>query len=116
MATNYRYEGKTMEITAGSDLSSGDLVIVEDIAAVCLVDIADTKTGAAAIEGVFELDKEADTSGKALDQGQKVYWDADEGEVNNAAGSDPALPCIGIAFEAADTEATTCLVKINVGI
>ncbi|WP_028575035.1 DUF2190 family protein [Desulfonatronovibrio hydrogenovorans] len=116
MATNYRYEGRVMDITAGTDLKSGELVIVGDIAAVCITDIDNTKKGSAAIENVWELDKEADPSGKELDQGKKVYWNATTGKVSNTPGSEPELPCIGIAYEDAASAATTCLIKINVGI
>lgn len=115
MAKNLAYEGKHMVITAGADQNSGDLVIVEDIAAVCLVDIPNTAKGAAAIEGVWELAKETHATDKALAQGAKVFWNATEKRVEKLVG-DPAQPCIGIAFEAAASTADKCLVKINVAI
>ena len=103
-----------MQITAAADLVSGALVIVGNTAAVCIHNIADTKTGTAAIEGVWELPKDAAAADKALAQGAKVYWNATTGKVEAAAGA--GLVAIGIAYEAALTNATTCLVKINVGI
>ncbi|MBW1712589.1 MAG: DUF2190 family protein [Deltaproteobacteria bacterium] len=115
MAKNYREKGEVMTITAGADLSSGQPVIVGDMAVVALVDIANGETGAAAAEGVFELP----AATAAIDQGVKVYWDADGDPVGGEAGSGACTATatdndlLGIAWEAKAAGGATVLVKLN---
>ena len=117
MAKNFIQEGKRIEITAsGAAISSGDLVLVNDLAVVALVDIADGDSGNAAPEGVWELSGKA---AEAVNQGDKLYWDADGDPLVGTAGTGciTATPTdnqyIGIAWAAAAADVGTVPTKLN---
>lgn len=76
MAKNYRQKGAVLDWTndTGSTVESGSPVAAGDTVGVALVDIADTETGALAVEGTFVLPKAA---GTAWSVGQRLDWDAD---------------------------------------
>ena len=100
MATNYTAEGKVVQYTCGAseEVSSGDVVFVNGIPGIALVDIGNSETGSVKIVGVFELDKDDDSShGAIFAQGAPVYWNAEEKEACATAG----LPLLGFAYEAA---------------
>lgn len=61
--------------TASGAVSSGDVLIKDEYLAIAVTDIADTKDGAAATLGTFELPSESDT---AWTSGDKLYWDGSE--------------------------------------
>lgn len=117
MATNYVYEGKTVEYTnsSGSDISSGSPVVIGNLIGIALVDIPDTEAGTIAMEGVFTAPK---VSGAVIAQGEPVIWDA------SASGFDDSLatPATGdvsgccTAWEAAGNGVTEIAVKLNVGV
>ena len=116
MATNYVYEGSTLDYTnAGSALSAGAVVRVGKLLGVALVAIANGATGTVALEGVFTVPK---VSGAVIALGENVIWDA------SAAAFDDnlATPATGdvsnccIAMEAAGNGVTEIDVKLNVGI
>jgi predicted RecA/RadA family phage recombinase len=67
MATNYVQEGKTLNYTAGADITSGQFVLIGTIGGVAKTDIVSGKTGAVHVCGVFSLPK---ASG-AVTQGAK---------------------------------------------
>jgi len=117
---NYIKEGKriTYKNSSGSTISAGSVVAVGNIIGIACTDIANTATGALAINGVFEVPKVSGASGHAIAQGEKVLWDAsaakfDLGTATPATG-DISNCCV--AVEAAATTATTVMVKINVGV
>jgi len=116
MAKNKDSEGLTVIITAGSDIKSGDLVIVENMATVALVDIANGQTGAAALRGVWEIP----AATAAIAQGKRVYWDAAGDPVGGTPGSGAATATesgntiIGVATEAKAGGGATVKVKLNV--
>lgn len=86
MATNYIQEGKALNYTpSGADVSSGDLVVIGTIAGIAKTDIADGKTGAVHISGVFSVAK---ASG-AVSQGAKLYWSSANSNLTTTA---PYLP------------------------
>lgn len=109
MATNYVQEGKTLNYTAGADITSGQFVLIGTIGAVAKTDIANGKTGAVHVCGVFSLPK---ASG-AVTQGAKLYWDDSESEVTTTA-TDNTL--IGVAAAAAASGDSNVHVLLNVGL
>jgi predicted RecA/RadA family phage recombinase len=109
MATNYVQEGKTLNYTAGADITSGQFVLVGTIGGVAKTDIANGKTGAVHVCGVFSLPK---ASG-AVTQGAKLYWDDSESEVTTTA-TDNTL--IGVAAAAAASGDSNVHVLLNVGL
>ncbi len=109
MATNYVQEGKTLNYTAGADITSGQFVLVGTIGGVAKTDIANGKTGAVHVCGVFSLPK---ASG-AVTQGAKLYWDESESEVTTTA-TDNTL--IGVAAAAAASGDSNVHVLLNVGL
>jgi predicted RecA/RadA family phage recombinase len=109
MATNYVQEGKTLNYTAGADITSGQFVLIGTIGGVAKTDIANGKTGAVHVCGVFSLPK---ASG-AVTQGAKLYWDESESEVTTTA-TDNTL--IGVAAAAAASGDSNVHVLLNVGL
>ncbi len=110
MATNYVQEGKALNYTpSGADVASGDLVILGTIAGVAKTDIADGKTGAVHICGVFSLAK---ASG-AVTQGAKLYWSSANSNVTTTASGNTL---IGVAAAAAASGDASIPVLLNVGL
>ncbi|MEZ5690489.1 MAG: DUF2190 family protein [Rickettsiales bacterium] len=110
MSTNYVQEGKALNYTpSGADVASGDLVIIGTIAGVAKTDIADGKTGAVHICGVFSLAK---ASG-AVTQGAKLYWSSANSNVTTTATGNTL---IGVAAAAAASGDASIPVLLNVGL
>lgn len=109
MATNYVQEGKTLNYTAGADITSGQFVLIGTIGGVAKTDIANGKTGAVHICGVFSIPKATG----AVTQGAKLYWDESESEVTTTA-TDNTL--IGVAAAAAASGDSNVHVLLNVGL
>lgn len=104
---NFIEEGHTIDyqVTATA-VKSGDVRMIEDVAAVAVTDGAVGETIAMHVTGVYWLAKGAG----AIKQGQKVYVAADgSGIVATETGNKYA----GCAWGAADAGAATVLVKIN---
>lgn len=104
---NFIQEGTRVDWTntTGSAVASGDVVIVGSLAAIAVVDIADTKSGEVALEGVYELTKDAPL---VISQGDEVFWNTSNKEVTKTATDKP----LGVAFRAAASADTTVQVKI----
>ena len=110
MATNFIQEGKALDYTAsGSDVSSGDLVVIGTIGGIAKTDIADGKTGAVHISGVFSVAK---ASG-AVTQGQKLYWNSSNSNLTTTASGHTL---VGVAAAAAASGDATVKVLLNVGL
>ncbi len=105
MAKNYVQDGKTIAITAAANIASGDLVVVGDVAAVAITDIAKGETGDGLAEGVFRLPKLA---ADVIPAGTAVYLD--DGVIQ-LDGTDAVL--VGHAWETAAAGETVVDVKIN---
>lgn len=117
MATNYVQDGSVLNYTngTGSDISSDDVVVLGETGdatiSVALVDIADTESGAVALDGVFTLPK---VSGAVFKQGETLIWDSSAG----AFDDNQATPATGdvsgsvaAAADGADGD-TTCKVRL----
>jgi len=107
MAKNHIRPGKTMPYTAGSDITMGTVIEFADMIGVALGDIADGDTGELAITEVWELAKD---NALAISQGDQLYWDTVNDEVDK---TDTNVPC-GKAFADAEEAATTVQVLLNV--
>jgi predicted RecA/RadA family phage recombinase len=107
---NYIKKGNSINVTAGADISSGDVVQVGAFIGVASVDIANGSTGEVALEGVFELPKK---EALAINQGDKVYWDSTPGEVTKTQGDGVFL---GHAETSVGGAASTVRVKLEGGL
>ena len=92
MAKNQIQEGKRINFTAGAAVLSGDLLIIGELAAVALTDVASGAKGNAAVDGVWELPKKATG---VINQGDKVYWDADGNPFVGDAGTGCLTNAVG---------------------
>lgn len=115
MATNYQQPGEVMDWTnaTGSDVSSGDVVVIGAVLGVALVDIANGATGSVAISGVYTAPK---VSGAVIAQGESLTWDVSAGAFDDNAASAATGDITGapaVAFEGAGNGATTLAVKLT---
>lgn len=110
MATNYVQEGKTLDYTpSGADVASGEFVVIGVIGGVAKSAIADGKTGAVHICGVFSVAK---ASG-AVTQGAKLYWNSSNSNLTTTASGNTL---VGVAAEAAASGDATAKLLLNVGL
>lgn len=105
MSKTLKFDGKTIEFTAGSDISSGAAVDVGDMIGVALTDIASGATGTLTTENVHSLPK---VSG-ALSIGATVYLNS-SGQITTTATDNNVA---GKVWRAAASGDTQVLVKIN---
>jgi len=115
MATNFIQPGETMEITAGSAISSGDVVVVGSLVCVAATDIANGATGTVYTSGVFDLPK---VDAAVIAQGEALTYDVSASKFDDgsavAATGDITGSCV--AWEALGaTTGANIKVKINVG-
>ena len=109
MATNYIQEGKSLNYTpSGASVSSGDFILLGAIGAVAKTDIADGKTGAVHICGVFSVPK---ASG-AITQGAKLYWSSANSNLTTTATGNTI---VGVAAAAASGDSNVSIL-LNVGL
>lgn len=113
MATNYVAPGKTMTITAGANLTSGQVVRVGQSLCVALEAIANGATGMVATEGVFTVPK---VSGAVIAQGERLVWDASAAAFDDNAATPATGDVTGeaaVAFEASGNGVTSMKVKFT---
>jgi len=111
---NYVGPCDVLDIIPAGAQSSGDLVMVGDLGAVCSVDIGAGETGSAVIRGRFTVDKDTDV-GSGGDQGKPAYFHAGKVTALNHDGASPpvTLKQIGVfAADCADAD-TSCDIKLN---
>lgn len=110
MATNFVQEGKALNYTpSGADVASGDFVLIGAIGGIAKTDIADGKTGAVHVSGVFSVVK---ASG-AVTQGQKLYWNSTNSNLTTTASGNTI---VGVAAEAAASGDANVKILLNVGL
>ena len=110
MAINYIQEGKALDYTpSGADVASGDLVIIGTIAGIAKTNIADGKTGAVHICGVFSVPKATGT----VAQGAKLYWSSANSNVTTTATRNTL---VGVAASAAASGDASIPLLLNVGL
>lgn len=106
MAKNYVQDGNTVRFTATAAVKSGDVVMLENLVAVAVSDVAQNETGVGLTTGVFTVKAKAADD---IKQGAIVYWSAADG-ATTTAGSNKRL---GVAWRASGASVDTVDVKIN---
>lgn len=99
----YISDGNVLDYVAPSNIRSGQLVIMAELAGIALTDIKKGTVGAVQIYGIWELPK---ASGE-VSVGAKLYWNATNFSLTTDATDNVYL---GIAIEAASSDAE--LVKL----
>ncbi len=109
MAKNHVQQGKKMPWTngTGSDVVSGEVVALAGMIGVAMGAIADGESGTLAICEVFTLAKEAPL---VITQGDDVYWDDANNNIDKTDTNVPAGKCFASALSAD----TTVEVLLNV--
>ena len=106
MAKNYVQDGNTVRFTATAAVKSGDVVMLENLVAVAVSDVAQSDAGIGLTTGVFTVKAKAADD---IKQGAIVYWSAADG-ATITAGSNKRL---GVAWRASGASVETVDVKIN---
>lgn len=106
MAKNYMQDGNTVRFTAAAAVKSGDVVMLENLAAIAVADVEKSAVGVGLTTGVFTVKAKAADD---IKQGAIVYWSATDG-ATITAGSNKRL---GIAWHASGVSMGTVDVKIN---
>ena len=106
---NYVQPGDTITLTAPAvtGCKSGDGIVVGNIFGIAAYGAAAGAEVEVSLAGAYELPKAA---GQILD-GAAVWWDTSPRNVINATAAG-AYP-IGVAVRAADTDQTTCNVRLS---
>lgn len=109
MAKNFVQNGNTIPLlNSGSEvIASGDVVVVGNIVAIAITDIALLGTGDGFTEGVFQLPK---ASADVFAAGDAVYISNGTAQASSVDGV-----YAGVAWEDAATGTTVVNVKINAG-
>ena len=112
MATNRERNGEVVQFTnGGSDLASGDVVVINLLVGVALVDIANGETGSVAITQVYNLPK---VDAAVIAQGEAVHFDVSVGEVDDDQATPASGDLIGWGIADEAKGATTSeLIAIN---
>jgi predicted RecA/RadA family phage recombinase len=108
MAKNFIQPGETVTLAAPAGVSSGDLIVVGNLAGVCAHDAAAGAEVEVTVSGVWELPK---ATGTAIFQGASVWWST--GDENVKAATATGLWPIGVAVRAAGSADTTVRVRLN---
>lgn len=104
---NYVTGGRTIEVVLVADLASGAPLTVGDLVGVSNGAYKNGDTAVLDLEGVFNLPK---AGSGAINQGVIVYWDATNSVVTTTASGNKK---IGHAWQAAQSAATVCVVKLS---
>ncbi|MCH7882122.1 MAG: DUF2190 family protein [Proteobacteria bacterium] len=110
---NYVNDGKTVNITAAANHSSGDMVVTKSLAGVAQGDVDSGDDVVLAIEGVFRFPKNTST---AIDLGDLVDYDDSADEITKAvtpASGD--VEDVGIAMETVASAGAFVNVKLIPG-
>ena len=106
MAKNFIQNGDTIDFTAKKAVKSGDVVLLQDLAAIAVTDVAKDAIGTGIVGGVWRVKaKQADD----IKQGDILYWSDADG-ATKTKGTDKQL---GIAWTDSGTQSTEVDVKIN---
>lgn len=106
MAKNYIQDGETIKFVAAADVKSGAAVVIGDLVAVSINDVATGEEGVAHTSGVWSLPKATATT---FNQGVSVYLK--DGEI----GTDDTGTYAGKAWTAGVDGELTAEVKLGVG-
>jgi predicted RecA/RadA family phage recombinase len=102
---NYVGEGKTLQYTAsGSDIASGDVVVINNLLAVAAVDIADGETGTVNLEGVYDLPK---VDSAVITAGETLSYDISVSKFDDNAATAAAGDITGACAVAMESKGVT---------
>lgn len=104
MEAKFVAPANTVDYTPSADVAAGDVVVQSALIGVAVADIPANTLGAIAVEGTFDIVKDAN----AISAGAAVFWDAVAG--NATATTKTAV--LGVAVEAAADTASTVRVKL----
>ena len=110
MATaTFIQQGIALDYRPSVDTPAGTVVVLADLVGVAVQAIKANQLGSLAVEGVFEFPK---NNGIALEQGQNVFWDANENVVESwqSSGFHHAL---GKVAESASGSKTKVRVRLS---
>jgi predicted RecA/RadA family phage recombinase len=115
MAKNFVQPGNVLDYTngTGSDIASGDVVVIGGLLGVALDDIADGDAGVVQITGVFTLPK---VSGAVIAQGESLVWDVTAGAFDDnqaTPATDDVSGAAAVAAAAGADGETTLLVRLT---
>jgi len=100
---------KEINFTASAAVSSGDVVVVGNLLAVAVTDVANGDVGAARIRGGFMIPK---ATGFAIAEGDIIQWDVSAGNAGTGTAASGDVTGAAIALSAAasaDTEVEVLL-------
>lgn len=104
---NYIQEGDSLPLTAPYARNAGEGALIGALFCIALSVVANGATGVFTTQGVYELAK---AGSQAWTEGAKVYWDNTNKVVTTTASGNTLIGC---AIAAADTAATTGIVRLN---
>lgn len=104
---NFKKEGKTIQFTAATTYTSGQGLIVGDIAGVVVNSAVSGDLVDVLVEGIVRLAK----TSVAMSIGEKLYWDTADANVQKTADSG-TNKAIGVAAETVASGATSIDVKL----
>ena len=103
--------GETIRFTAGADLTSGDLVVVGNVAVVVVNTVASGEEAVGFTNGVFEVPKLA---ASVFTQGDSVnYLTSTKAVQSVAPGSGDGFTGVGVCWKDAAATTTTVEVRLN---
>lgn len=106
----YLQNGRTITITAGAAISSGDLVQVGSLHGVAVTDAAIGETVELALDGVYGFPKDNAVGSAVAAVGDPVYFLS--GEVTGDDNTGANL-LVGHAYETANDAATSLIVRLR---
>jgi predicted RecA/RadA family phage recombinase len=109
MATNYKYSGDNVPVTAPYAVNSGDGVKVGNLYGVAMTQAASAAAVAIATTGVFAVNKTTGASTSYV-AGANVHWD-DTGRLATVSATSNIK--IGVALVAASNTDTTVEVRLT---
>lgn len=106
---NFLKDGKVIEWLneTGATVASGDVVIIGTLPGVAVHDIEDDVSGSVRVEGCFSLPKKA---ALAIAAGDRVFWDANPGEVTKTVADGVPL---GVCVTPAAADDETVEIKLD---
>lgn len=107
---NYIDTGNTITVRASANVAAGVPQILGGLVAMPTGSAKSGEDYTAVLSGVFELDK---ATGAAWTLGAPLYWDATNKNCVTSAGSEPAKPLVGHAYQAAASTDTVGLVRLS---
>lgn len=108
---NFIEEGKTIDYTvAGAAVTSGEIVVVGDMAGVAVTGAAIGETITLATDGVYELPKGVG----ALAQGTKAYVKIEPEVGKSIVGAASGNTFVGYVWAAASSADATVAVKLSI--